>query len=287
MACRQRGRCHIGPARGSCRRTGRAGSGPCVFLDAMMVRPSLRSGVGAPLPLCDERRFAVTSGCRRGTIGSASQRSRRAARQARCRSRVRDALVPPGLISRTVRFHRSRRQASHPRLVMPAKAGIALQLVRLQRNLRVEQELSSALGSRVTFLLRGQEKSNQKRRPPRLALAAHRATAPALPQLGHPCPRHGRQVREPGPGFSTGLLSGRKGVDIPVDSRCAACRPRLTAAQGPRLEQRAIGQPLLRCLNSGIHALAMARTRWRIARLKSQSKASRLKSLPHVRKARC
>jgi len=45
-------------------------------------------------------------------------------------------------------------------------------------------------------------------------------------------PIHGRQVREPGPGFSTGLLSGRKGVDIHVDSRCAACRPRLTAAQG-------------------------------------------------------
>jgi len=200
-----------------------------------MVRPSLRSGIGAPLPLCDERRLAVTSGCRRGTIGSASPRNCGAARQARCRSRVRDALAPPALISRTIRFHRSRRQASHPRLVMPAKAGIALHLARLRRNLRVEQELSSAFGSRVTFLLRGQEKSNQKRRPPRLALAAHRATAPALPQLGHPCPRHGRQVHEPGPGFSTGLLSGRKGVDIPVDSRYAACRPRLTAVQ-----QRAI-----------------------------------------------
>jgi len=39
----------------------------------------------------------------------------------------------------------------HPHLVMPAKAGIALQLVRLRRSLRVEQELSSACGSRVTF----------------------------------------------------------------------------------------------------------------------------------------
>ena len=56
-------------------------------------------------------------------------------------------------------------------------------------------------------------------------------------------------------------VTKRKRVDIPVDSRCAACRPRLTAAQGPRVEQRAIGQLLLRCLNSGIHALAMARTR--------------------------
>ena len=50
---------------------------------------------------------------------------------------------------------------------------------------------------------RGQEKSNQKRRPPRLALAGYRATAPALPQLGHPCPRRAHQVRESGPGFST------------------------------------------------------------------------------------
>ena len=48
-----------------------------------------------------------------------------------------------------------------------------------------------------------------------------RATASALPQLGHPCPRH-------------------------VDSRCAACRPRLTAAQGPRVERRAILAPAAR-----------------------------------------
>jgi len=61
---------------------------------------------------------------------------------------------------------------------------------------------------------------------------------------GHPAwrlpPIHGRQVRELGTGFSTGLLSGRKGIDIPVDARCAACRPQLAAAQGPRVEQRAI-----------------------------------------------
>jgi len=34
-----------------------------------------------------------------------------------------------------------------------------------------KQGLSSAFGSRVTYLLRGQEISNQQRRPPRLALA--------------------------------------------------------------------------------------------------------------------
>ena len=39
---------------------------------------------------------------------------------------------------------------------------------------------------------------------------------PALPPLRHPCRR----------------LPARKGTDIPVGSRCAACRPRLTAAQG-------------------------------------------------------
>ena len=66
-----------------------------------------------------------------------------------------------------------------------------------------DQERSIACGDRVTFSLRGQEKSDQKRRPPRLALARHRATAPALPQLVHPCTRHARQVREAGPGFST------------------------------------------------------------------------------------
>ena len=31
-------------------------------------------------------------------------------------------------------------------------------------------------------------------------------------------PGYARQVREPWPGFSTGLLSSRKGIDIPVDS---------------------------------------------------------------------
>jgi hypothetical protein len=142
-----------------------------------------------------------------------------------------------------------------------------------------KQELSSACGSRVTYLLHGQEINNHcaagaartakparraKGRMPEvtekatplgacrpsgnrslrclnsgiLALAMGgksvsrgrafrqhipvltkrnrlRATAPALPQLRHPCRRH-------------------------ADSRYAACRPRLTAAQRPRVERRAI-----------------------------------------------
>lgn len=45
-------------------------------------------------------------------------------------------------------------------------------------------------------------------------------------------PSCARQIREPGPGFSIGHPALRKGADI--------------------------GQPLLRCLNSGVHALAMS-----------------------------
>ena len=57
-------------------------------------------------------------------------------------------------------------------------------------------ELSPSYGGRVTFSLFGQRESNPRERPPRLALAG-------LPA---------RQVHEAWPGFSTGLLSWRKGV---------------------------------------------------------------------------
>jgi hypothetical protein len=49
------------------------------------------------------------------------------------------------------------------------------------------------------------------------------------PKRGHPVWRlpgvAARQVREPGTGFSTGLLSGRKGVDLPVDSHWRGLSP--------------------------------------------------------------
>jgi hypothetical protein len=55
-------------------------------------------------------------------------------------------------------------------------------------------------------------------------------------EKGHPAWRlpgflPGKSVSR-GRAFRTGILPVRKGVDILVDSRCAACRPRLTAAQG-------------------------------------------------------
>src|SRR6185312_4828244 len=62
------------------------------------------------------------------------------------------------------------------------------------------------VGARVTFSLRGQRESNQRERPPRLALAG----------------RPARQVREAWPGFSSGLLPARKGEPIRGLARCAA-----------------------------------------------------------------
>jgi hypothetical protein len=41
-------------------------------------------------------------------------------------------------------------------------------------------------------------------------------------------------------GIHAVAMCWRKGIGIHADARCAACRPRLTAAQGPRVEQRAI-----------------------------------------------
>ena len=62
-------------------------------------------------------------------------------------------------------------------------------------------------------------------------------------EKGHPAWRlpgilPGKSVSR-GRAFRQGILPWRKGADIPVGSRCAACRPRLTASEGPPAEQRA------------------------------------------------
>ena len=75
------------------------------------------------------------------------------------------------------------------------------------------------LAAELLSLCVAKEKANQRERPPRLALAAH--------------PWAGKSVSR-SRAFRTGILPVRKGIDIPVDARCAACRPRLTAAQGAR-----------------------------------------------------
>ena len=103
------------------------------------------------------------------------------------------------------------------------------------------KELSSSFGGRVPFS-RLPERKEPKRGAPRLALA------------GHPV----RQVRESGAGFSSGLLPARKGESIHGLARCAACRPRFTAAQGT--PGRAAGRP-------GPHSVMKLRSR-------SHSKAS-------------
>ena len=65
------------------------------------------------------------------------------------------------------------------------------------------KSVSSSCGGRVTFLLRGQEKSNPKRRPPRATLS------------GHPA----QKVREVRSGFSTAHpRAGEKESTIHVDS---------------------------------------------------------------------
>jgi hypothetical protein len=87
-----------------------------------------------------------------------------------------------------------------------------------------EHELSCAFGARATFLCLARE-TWPKERPPHLAL------------VGPPA----QQVREPGPGFSNGHPARAKRHRHPVDASCAACRPRLTAAQGP--PGRAAGLP--------------------------------------------
>jgi len=80
---------------------------------------------------------------------------------------------------------------------------------------RGTKRFRAPVGARVTSPLLVQRRSNQEETTPRLALA------------GHPA----RQVREAGPGFSSGLLPARKGESILGLARCAAwsspphCRP--------------------------------------------------------------
>ncbi len=74
------------------------------------------------------------------------------------------------------------------------------------------------------FSLRGQRKVTQREATP---LGAFRASLP------------GKSVSR-GRAFRRYIRVPAKRHRLPVDARCAACRLRLTAAQGPRVEQRAI-----------------------------------------------
>ena len=91
------------------------------------------------------------------------------------------------------------------------------------------------------MLLRIQSEDQAELKGFRLPLAAELlslcvAKEKVTKEKGHPAWRlpgilPGKSVSR-GRAFRTGILPVRKGVDIPVDSRYAACRPRLTAAQG-------------------------------------------------------
>jgi len=201
----------------------------------MTMRWNLRHGCVALRRFCDERGRLVTSGRSRVASGLSASRNqgalvRRAAPTRRCSAGF--SLLPSGEGGPKGRMRvRAKRGLTRPS--SPARC--------------TKQRLSSACGSRVTFLLlvharagarangeAGPKGGGQDARSQREVTKRKRHPAWRLP------PIHGRQVRESGSGFSTGLLSGRKGIAIPADARCAACRPRLTAAQGPRVEQRAI-----------------------------------------------
>jgi hypothetical protein len=192
-----------------------------MFLDGATVRSSLRSGVDASPSLCDERRLAMTSGGQRGTIGSASPRNRgnppsppRHACEGRHRT---SAGTPAARLAHRARAFVCLWQPSHFSLAWPRA--------------RPERARTAKPARRAEGRMPGVKKSNQKRRPPRLVLAAHRATAPVLPQLGHPCPRHGpHSVRNRCAVARAGWIS-RSG-------RVSAMRPSLHAHAAERCIKR-------------------------------------------------
>ena len=106
-----------------------------------------------------------------------------------------------------------------PSSVWPEKAG----------PLRCRSSANSEAGPKGA----GQD-ARSKERPPHLALAGHSATAPALLYLRHPCRRHARQVRDPGPGFQQHIVCWRKGIGIvPIPPRGLSSPPhRGTGATG-------------------------------------------------------
>ena len=105
-------------------------------------------------------------------------------------------------------------------------AGVTLELK--------SKSVSTRFAARGTSLLLVQKRSTQEKTTHHLALAGHSATAPALLYLRHPCRRHARQVREAGPGFSTGHPALAKRSRHPCRLPCGPVVPphRRTGALG-------------------------------------------------------
>jgi hypothetical protein len=80
------------------------------------------------------------------------------------------------------------------------------------------------------FLLRAQEKVTKEKDTPVGAL----------------------RVREDGPGFSTGLLSWRKGIDIRVDAPAGLIVPPSPPLRGPKCRSRASERALRAALSRGV-----------------------------------
>ena len=90
---------------------------------------------------------------------------------------------------------------------------------------RVSKRFRLPAGSRATFLLRGQEKSSQKRRPP----------------LGASCrPSMGGKSVSRGRAFRAGSCPREKASPSMASPAARPSRPRLTAAEGPQRQARIV-----------------------------------------------
>ena len=145
------------------------------------------------------------------------------------RSRRNSTVAPAALVF--IRTHMP--QAPRPCIASCREGRHRTSPIASQPSGQAERELSRAFGARATFSLRAQGESNQRERAPRLALAGPRATAPALPRRGPPCPRL------PGKSVSRGRASRQRIPMLskrnrrPVGSRCAVARAKSRAAEEP------------------------------------------------------
>ncbi len=169
--------------------------------------------------------------------------------QARSAQNIR-RMAPKGRAKRVIQCLRFRYpQSLDDSLRSPLRVGAHWRAMLSGRS----EELSCAFGARVTFLLLGQEKSNQKRRPPRLVLA------------GHPA----RQVRESRPGFSTAHpCAGEK--------ESASCRLPLRGLSTPT--HRRTGAPGRAAGHRGPHSWRSLRERTARSRV---APTPRLSLTPH------
>jgi hypothetical protein len=109
------------------------------------------------------------------------------------------------------------------------------------------------------------EKVTKEKEHPAYALCGHRATAPALPQLGHPCPRGARKVRGWVAGFVDRAFGNCSCVALPRTSMSSpALTPNWPASLPATL--RAVPPPTRRCRGAPGRATRILRVLFRRTR---------------------